>query len=266
MADYTDPVKQLLEIGEVKERTLNTPEKWIDYVQDYQLSEANVPELVQMAQDSDLNNAKVESKEVWAPLHAWRTLGQLQAKSAIEPLLPLLNFDDDYSMAELPIVYSMFGIAAVEPLTQFLADRNNTLQGRSVAADCLAKIGNKDEAARHLCVSAIANQLSHYVRQNPILNGFLVLYLMELEAVEAADVMEKAFAAGCVDDSLMGDWQEVQTELGLIPFSELQNRRYEEAHRPLVDFSAAASKSDAKTKQPKSGFGGGGKKKKKKKK
>lgn len=265
MADYTAPVKQLLEIGEVKPKSVATPEKWIDYVQEYQLSESDIPELIRMATDSELNNAEMESKEVWAPLHAWRALAQLQAKDAIEPLMKLFELDDDYVWSDLPSAYGFLGIPAIEPLTEYLADRNHSVIARNMAAEALVKIGNQDEAARHLCVSAIANQLSHYVRQNPEFNGLLVAALVDLNAVEAAETIETAYAAGCVDETIEGSWNDVQARLGLIPYSELQNLRQEEATRPLVDFSVAAAKSSAKLKQSGGGFGGGGKKKKKKK-
>ncbi len=264
MANYTVPVNQLLDIGEVKRRTVAKPENWLNYIQDYQLSEAHIPELIQMATDTELNQAAVESNEVWAPLHAWRALAQLQAKEAILPLMKLFELDDDYVHSELPTVYGLFGTATIDPLIQYLASRDHDLYGRSCAAEALVKIGSQDEAARHICVTAIADQLRQHVRQNPVLNGFLIAYLMDLEAVEAADVIESAFAAGNVDEAVVGDWQDVQAKMGLIPFSELQNRRYEKAHQPIVDFSVAASKSKTQSKQ--SGFGGGGGDKKRKKK
>jgi hypothetical protein len=51
-----------------------------------------VPELIRMALDEDLHWADTESAEVWAPLHAWRTLAQLRAEAAVEPLIGLLYF------------------------------------------------------------------------------------------------------------------------------------------------------------------------------
>ena len=36
-----------------------------------------------------------------------------------------------------------------------------------------------------------------------------------MEAVEAAPVIERAFAAGRIDESIAGDWPEVQYDLGL---------------------------------------------------
>ena len=40
-------------------------------------------------------------------------------------------------------------------------------------------------------------------------------YLLDLKAVEAADVIERAFRAGDVDEMVVGDWPDVQQALGL---------------------------------------------------
>ncbi|TVP61729.1 MAG: hypothetical protein EA342_20265 [Leptolyngbya sp. LCM1.Bin17] len=32
-----------------------------------------------------------DSKEVWAPVHAWQALGQLKAEAAMEPLISIFN-------------------------------------------------------------------------------------------------------------------------------------------------------------------------------
>ena len=42
------------------------------------------------------------------------------------------------------------------------------------------------------------------------------MHLAELKVVEAAPLMEEAFAARRVDDMVMGDWEDVQIELGLL--------------------------------------------------
>jgi hypothetical protein len=47
------------------------------------------------------------------------------------------------------------------------------------------------------------------------LNGAIISELLDLEAVEAAPQMKQAFAAGVVDESVAGDWEDVQIELGL---------------------------------------------------
>jgi hypothetical protein len=44
----------------------------------------------------------------------------------------------------------------------------------------------------------------------------LISYLVDLQAVEVAPLMESAFAAACVDISILGDWEDAQIKLGLL--------------------------------------------------
>ena len=64
-------------------------------------------------------------------------------------------------------------------------------------------------------MAILAGQLGLFARQDPALNGSLVAYLLDLKAVEAADVMEQAFKAGDVDEMVAGGWPRVRRELGL---------------------------------------------------
>ena len=80
-ANYPPPVDKLLTFGECSP----SPE-WPDYLA-LGLGSEHVPDLIRMAIDEELNQAASDSLEVWAPVHAWRALGQLHAEAAIEPLL-----------------------------------------------------------------------------------------------------------------------------------------------------------------------------------
>lgn len=51
---------------------------------------------------------------------------------------------------------------------------------------------------------------------DPGLNGFIISDLVDLQAVQAAPIIKRAFAAECVDLSVMGDWEDVQIKLGLL--------------------------------------------------
>jgi hypothetical protein len=71
-----------------------------------------------MACDAALNQADSTSSEVWAPMHAWRALGQMRAEEAVLPLLALLRAAEDDEAAgdeaageELPAVFGMIGQA-----------------------------------------------------------------------------------------------------------------------------------------------------------
>jgi hypothetical protein len=216
---------------------------WVDYAA-LGLTEAHVPELIRMVQDEDLNWADSESDEVWAPLHAWRALGALRAEAAIESLVALLPridaYDDDWVMEDLPDVFERIGEAAVPALTIFLADDRYGLWARITAASSLGKIGQAHPETREVCIAALNTQLAHFNTREKELNGFIVSALVDLKAVEAAPVMEQAFAADKVDISILGDWEDAQIALGLLdkrltpppeyvwmPGSEI--REYEEA-------------------------------------
>ncbi|MDE3088600.1 MAG: hypothetical protein KGJ80_04360, partial [Chloroflexota bacterium] len=77
------------------------------------------------------------------------------------------------------------------------------------------KIAQKFPDSRAECVAAITRQLERFTDNDPALNGFLLSDLLDLGAVEAAPVIERAFAAKKVDASIAGDWEDAQIEFGL---------------------------------------------------
>ena len=58
--------------------------------------------------------------------------------------------------------------------------------------------------------------MENYESNDEGLNSFLIYDLVELKAVEHIDLIEKAFASERVDKFVMGDFEDVQVELGLI--------------------------------------------------
>ena len=71
--DYPHPVSKLLTQGDCRP----TAGKWPNYLE-LGLTQEHIPELIRMLTDEDLIWAPSDSLEVWAPMHAWRALGQLQ--------------------------------------------------------------------------------------------------------------------------------------------------------------------------------------------
>jgi hypothetical protein len=210
---YQPPVERLLTFGE-SDRI--TPDEWPDY-RELGIGPEHVPELIQMATDEALHEADSESTEVWAPLHAWRALGQLRAVEAVEPLLEL--FDrleyDDWVHEELPVVFGLIGPAALPALAAYLADLAHTDSARISAIASMEKIGKKWPDARGEALAMLEERLERFEENEPDVNAFLVEALVELGAKEAAPLIERAFAEGYVDPMVMGDWEDVQVELGL---------------------------------------------------
>jgi Protein of unknown function (DUF1186) len=208
---YSSPVFELLTVGDCRDFR-----EWPNYL-DLGLGSEHVPELIEMATDNELNWADSESLEVWAPVHAWRALGQLRAIEAIEPLLRLFREleDSDWASDELPEVYGMIGREAIPALARYLDAASHGLWPRVTAAFSLERIAAADPSARDECVTVLSRQLERFKRNNPTLNGLLISYLVDLRAVEAAPLMERAFAADRVDLSILGDWEDAQVSLGL---------------------------------------------------
>ncbi len=210
---YQPPVKRLLTYGESNRIT---PEEWPDY-RELGIGPEHVPELIQMATDEELNVAAAESTEVWAPVHAWRALGQLRAVAAVEPLLELFDRleDDDWVHEELPAVFGLIGPAALPALAAYLADLSHTDSSRISTITGIEKIGKRWPDARAEALAILTERLERFEENEPDVNAFLVEALVELGAKEAAPLIERAFAEGYVDPMVMGDWDDVQVELGL---------------------------------------------------
>ncbi|HSU13044.1 hypothetical protein [Longimicrobium sp.] len=220
---YPPPVDRLLAMGRPE-----FPGDWADY-REMGITGEHVPELIRMLSDPELAAAGEDSAEVWAPVYAWRALGQLGAEAAVEPLVQVLeNDDDDWAHEELPAVFGMLGPAAVEPLRVALARQSigfDVITG-ATTANGLAEIAKRHPETRSAVVDILVRQLRWSGRQHPALNAFLVGDLIELKAVETAPLIEEIYAAGEADISVMGDWEDVQLELGLISERVTPRPRY----------------------------------------
>ena len=236
---YSPPVDRLLSLGEPSMEV-----NWVEHLE-YKFEPEHIPMLIQMATDDDLFAAPSESKEVWAPIHAWRALAQLRAEAAIEPLLSILcridRYDDDWANEELPVIFSMIGPAAVPGLHKYLADPSRGEYARIAAVASLQEMVKKYPEARDACVAALMAQLEQYPSNTGGMNGFLILALAEMRVTEALPLIEQAFSENCVDEFVMGDWEDVQIEFGLKEKRETPKLSLSSG-RSEPDFSHSASK------------------------
>jgi len=208
---YASPVNRLLSLGEPRRNESR------DYAALGLFADA-VPELIRMATDEALNDGPQKSKLVWAPVHAWRALGQLRAPEAIAPLLTLFqraDDSDDWVMSDLPEALALIGAPAIEPIASFLADSTRGEWARVTAADALGHIGQAHPELRAECVARLAKQLEKIADQPETVNTFVISALWDLRAVEAMPVIERAFASGRVDESVNGDLEDVQIHFKL---------------------------------------------------
>lgn len=178
----------------------------------------HIPELVRMATDRQL--LRGQGKRAWAPVHAWRALGQLRAEEAISPLADVLaakeHEDDDWIHEEVPVVLARIGPAAI-PALEAVAEAGRRKDDRPhfSALDGLEKMAKWHPETRGAILSFVRAELERFAENGRDRNGYLVAILMGLEDVDAAPLMERAFAAGAVAHVVAGDWEDVQIGLGL---------------------------------------------------
>jgi len=211
---YPSPVNELLTLGKPE-----ASKDWPDYL-DLGFSQDHLAGLLQMVVDWELYWDDSEDELFWAPVHAWRILGQLKARAAAEPLVSVLGFNDEYDSdwigEEVPLVFGMIGPSAIPFLKKLLKEGGDKLWGRVSAGYSLERIGNKNYQARFDCIAVLAEQLKEYDENDETLNAFLISYLLDLKAVEALPVIEEAYQANCVDLTVCGDWEDVQIEFGIL--------------------------------------------------
>lgn len=212
---YAPPVDQLLSYGTGFEYEFGHDYSHLGFTQEH------VPELIRMATDMDLNTLDMfEEKnklKVWGPLHAWRILGQLKATEAAEPLLELWNKLDDFDWTEeLEDIFAEWGSVVLPVLRKQLANENlEDIFARIHAATTLAKMPKHHPETRAECVQLLTDQLAQHHKQAATLNAFLISSLVDLNAIEAAPVIEEAYRAKAVDPSIQGNWGDVEVRLGL---------------------------------------------------
>ena len=179
-----------------------------------------------------------EHPSFWAPIHALCALGELHATQAIEPLLKLLDraeeLDDEWMKEDFPEVFGLIGPAALAPLAAHIADTSRAEYSRIYAIDCVEHIGIRHPEARDEAVQILMRQLEHFADEQENeesiynINGFLVSNLVKLKAIEAAPLIERAFAADRVDEFIIGDWDDVQVEFGMKSREEVERKRHQE--------------------------------------
>lgn len=153
------------------------------------------------------------------PVTAWRSLADLKDGAAVRPLVDILSEsdddEDDWLFEELPHVFGKIGEASIEPLTVVATDHRRTDFVRSIAASGLRYVGEYYPQTRDRIVAILTDMMKNATEDQEEFNSMLLTELVDLHAVEAAEPIERAFAANLLDVSMRGDWEEVRKELGV---------------------------------------------------
>ncbi|MGI9283461.1 MAG: UPF0149 family protein [Endozoicomonas sp.] len=209
MSPYTSPISELLGLGYCDWQ------EWTDYSR-FEFNESHIPELLKLAQDWTFFDHD-DADTVWSPVHAWRILGILQAKEAVEPLLELFYKDDEhFVIAEyLPSAVGRLGSVATDRLWSISRNAEENEDARDLAIESLRWNAAYHEADREETITGLQQLLEDHEDDEIYLNTALVGALIDLHGKEAAKAIHDAFDRGKVDREIHGDFEDVEIELGL---------------------------------------------------
>lgn len=211
-APYPAPLDQLLSLGSLLEM-----KDADEHITALDLKQEHVPDLVRMVRDRALNTAMGDTAEVWAPAHALNALQDLDITAFIPDLIPVFDLDDDWMPPTLAEMLGAVGAPALAPVRRYLQDRTRWIYGRSSAADAIKQIGTQHPDLRGEAIQILSDELSQAQQNDPGFNGFLIGYLLDLQAVEALPVIRRAFELRNVDEMIVGGWSDVLEALGVAP-------------------------------------------------
>jgi len=199
----------------------------------------HIPDLIRLVEDKELRNLPWDEKgnvppQVYAQVHAWRALAQLDAVEAIPSFIALLHYidedGDDYIGEEIPVILGKLGVTAIDPCREYLANPSHGTFARAAAGYALSEVGKQHPEARDACVRALMSTLQDYQNDDETVNAFNLSYLAELKAVEAAPLAEEIFKAGRAEIEVGGDYEDYQIRVGL-----LQKRVTQSKFRSITD-------------------------------
>ena len=232
--DYQLMLEKLCQAGDPR-NTLEWAQGDPDYVKQFELGPEHIPALIDIAKKWVVDDDQVDDSIFYAPVHAWRALGQLRAVEAVEPLLAMQDMindreGSDWYLEEFHEIFGLIGSLAIPALAAYLADQQKAEFPRVSTASGLREIAMRHPETRDQVIEILTRQLANYELEAYDLNALIICDLLDLKAVESAEVIERAYAAGVVDEGIVGCWSTVREELGieglgLVPERERKNLR-----------------------------------------
>jgi hypothetical protein len=185
------------------------------------MTREHVPDLVRLLDDPSLNGETTEEPQAYAPIHAWRAIGDFKAVEAVPALIRCLevrqrweNFDD-WSIEEIPKVLVDMGPDAIAPMVDAMQKPTTEPHSAGVLAEALAKIAKAHPEQRENIVARLIEIGERFADRAHDANDGFVVALLDLKALEAAPLLRRMFHARAVNLEVVGDWGDARRELHL---------------------------------------------------
>jgi hypothetical protein len=196
---YPAPIAEMLEWGNDLQRHHDFADE-----QEYLRWKNFIPALTRMALDPGLLRGWPSDNPSWAPWHAIHALGNLQAWESAPALAELADLEDDWLSDHLPHIWTDMGREAEPILWMILDDRSASAKRRALAAEGLYRMTDDNEVLYNKVVKGFEKILRQQETFDPALNGYLILFLRSMEALDQVfPSITKAFDEGRVDPDLI---------------------------------------------------------------
>ena len=201
--------------------TLSVFDEWPDY-QKLGIGQHHIPALIEISRNApDFWRDEAPDENFFMPLHAWKALVQLRAPEAVTELLYAMRWlidenSDSLLFEEFPFVFGRLDSSSVGPLIEYLLNQKNDNEARACVAEGLVYLVENHPELREEAIQAFRTTLERYEEEDPFFNAVFVSFLAELDAVEAAPLVEQVYQSNHVDTSVIGDWEDFQVKVGLL--------------------------------------------------
>jgi hypothetical protein len=178
----------------------------------------DVPGLIEIAlngshsasgSDGDSPNL-LQDNLVMLPVTAWRTLADVKAETAVEPLIEMIRESDgefdEWMTEELHHVFGKIGKSAIPSLHRVASDQYEEELVRIIVVRALGSVAAYHSDTRDQVVACLTHLMDCATEDAIEFNMSVFDQLIELEAEEAAKSIERAVAANVLDLSMPGDW------------------------------------------------------------
>jgi hypothetical protein len=200
---YGKPLSNLLDLG-------HSAIDQIDYVQKYDIGPQHREPLEQMLKDPVFQQVGPTDRAVFAPMHAWRALGQIGDQRSLPVLFSVLLDPDagDWDYEELPEIIGRFAAAALPSTLQEhrvrLADPDGDEALLWALQRILALIAKRDPESRGAVIACLRAVVTDPQMHLITTRASAISGLVELRAVECLPCIEQAYADEMVDTSYIG--------------------------------------------------------------
>ncbi len=208
---YLPPVARLLSLGMPQQYQAGLTEA----LKSIPLSEADIPELLRLADDQALHELPGEDPACFGPVYAFKALADLATPSTLPSLLGLLprRVHDEWIAPSLQDALAQIGPTVLRPLAELMDDPGQEPRTREFVVQALETLVKKHPETREAVVGVIFRRLRNFSDQSYELNGALASALAWLGARESHDVVAEAYAAQAIDGRMFGDFDDWQKQL-----------------------------------------------------